>query len=149
MSGGASEKAAAMMVLLLTAALLPMLVEYFMNYERKKQEEETERQAITAAEVTLRVRRQLDGQDRPSGDEDTAPKRRRRSRIRHQCARLAVQEDYFSPTPVFDDRQNEHIFRMTKQMTQHILNICAITDHFSLRNRMSAEGTTLTLLLKF
>ena len=84
MSGGASEKAAAMMVLLLTAALLPMLVEYFMNYERKKQEEETERQAITAAEVTLRVRRQLDGRDCPSGVEDTAPKRRRRSRFRHQ-----------------------------------------------------------------
>ena len=111
------------MVLLLTAALLPMLVEYFMNYERK-------RQAITAVEVTLRVWRQLDGQDCPNGGEDAAPKRRQRSHFRHQRAQLAVQEDHFSLTPVFDDKQYKHTFRISKQMTQHILHICAITDPF-------------------
>ena len=130
MPGGASEKAANMMALLLTTGLLPILFEYLMKYERKRQEEDMERQAIAAAEVTLRVRRQLDGRDRPHADEDTGPRRRRRSRYRHQRAQLAVQEDYFSPTPVFDDKQYERTFRVTKNMTQNMLNICAITDPF-------------------
>ena len=74
MPGGASEKAANMMALLLTTGLLPILFEYLMKYERKRQEEDMERQAIAAAEVTLRVRRQLDSRDRPHADEDTGPK---------------------------------------------------------------------------
>jgi ethanolamine utilization protein EutP (predicted NTPase) len=36
-----------------------------------------------------------------------------------------------TPAPLFDDKQYKHIFRITKQMTQHVLNICAITDPFS------------------
>ncbi|KAI2506757.1 Ribosomal protein-like protein [Fragilaria crotonensis] len=127
---GASEKATTMMVLLMTAALLPILVEFILNYERQRKEEEVKRRALLAAEVALGVRRQLDGRDHPRGGEETAPKRRRRSQFRHQRAQLAVQEDYFSPTPVFDDKQYERIFRVTKQMTQNMLNICAITDPF-------------------
>jgi hypothetical protein len=119
-----------MMVLLLTTALLSVLIEYAMNCERRREEEDLERRTIAAAEVTLRVRRQLDGRDRPGGGEDTAPKPRRRSLFRHQRAKLAVHEDYFSPTPVFDDKKYERIHRVTKHMTQNILNVCAITDPF-------------------
>jgi hypothetical protein len=43
---------------------------------------------------------------------------------------LAVHEDYFSLTPVFDDKQYERIYKVTKNMTQNMLNVCAITDPF-------------------
>lgn len=126
MPGGVSEKAAIMMVLLLTTALLPIVIEYLMKYERKRRQEEERRRAITAAAVALKIRRRLDGRDRPG---DRAPKRRR-SNLQHERAKLAIQEDYFSPTPVFNDKQYERIYRVTKGMTQNMLNICAITDPF-------------------
>ena len=87
-----------------------------------------EERAKTAAEIALRVRQQLDGRDRQSGGDNIAPKQRRRSQFRHQRAQLAVQEDYFSPTPLFDNKQFERVFTVTKQTTQNMLNICEITD---------------------
>ncbi len=57
-------------------------------------------------------------------------KRRRSSRFRHERAAQAIHEDYFAPTPVFNDRQVERIFRVSKLIVQELFDTCARADPF-------------------
>ncbi len=41
-----------------------------------------------------------------------------------------MSEQDFSPTPVFNDRQFERIFRLTKTIVEHPIRICAKTEPF-------------------
>ena len=79
-----------------------------------------EERAKTAVEVALRVRQQLDGRDHQSDVDNIASKQRRRSQFRHQRAQLALQEDYFSPTPVFDNKQFERTFSNKASDPKHV-----------------------------
>ena len=84
-------------------------------------------------EVVSKVRRRLErggGAGEDEEDDNLPPKRRRSSRFQHHRARLAIQEDYFSPTPIFDDKQFERVFRITKTMTEQIMLVCARSDSF-------------------
>ena len=129
--GGASEKSATMLVLALTAALLPILIQLLAKMQqeiKQRKKEEAEREALTVAVASLRVRRHLDGRNHQDGE--GAPKRRRRSRYQHDRATQAVEQDYFCLTPVFDDKQFERMYRIMKTMAQQLLNVCALTDPF-------------------
>ncbi len=62
-----------------------------------------------AAEVAIRVRRQLEGRNNDNENGVLVRRKRRRlsSCFQHERARLSIEIDNFSPTPVFDDRQFE------------------------------------------
>ena len=96
--------------------------------KQQKKEEEEEREALTVAMLSLRVRRHLDRRNHQGGE--GAPKRRRQSRYQHDRATQAVEQDYFCLTPVFDDKQFERMYCITKTMAQQLLNVCALTDPF-------------------
>jgi hypothetical protein len=64
------------------------------------------------------------------GRDGRGRKKRRRSNFHHDRARLCVEQDYFSPTPTFNDRQFERIFRVTKTITEQLLQVCARADPF-------------------
>ena len=85
--------------------------------------------AMVVAEVALKARRQL---ERGEEEDNGAPiKRRRCSCSQHDRAKRAIQEDYFSPTPIFNDSPFERTFRITKSMVEdEILQICANADPF-------------------
>ena len=80
---------------------------------------------MTMASVSLGLERHFDGCTAQEG-----PKHCRPSRHLHDRARACVEQDYFCINPVFDDKQLERIFRITKVMAQNILNVCARTDPF-------------------
>lgn len=123
-------------MLLVGSAFLPLLFAYYQQQQEQEQERERnegdnagiENAVAMVAEVVCKVRRQL---ERGEEDDDLVqPKRRRRSRYQHGRAKRAIQDDYFSPTPIFDDKQFEMIFRITKTMVQRIIQICARSDPF-------------------
>ena len=96
---------AALLLLLMASSLLPILYVLYLQDERKKRNTSIEESIVSVAEITLRIRRQLDsGQE---DDEGGTRKRRRSSRFRHERAAQAIHEDYIAPTPVFNDRQFE------------------------------------------
>jgi hypothetical protein len=130
--GDASKKSATMLVLVLTAALLPILIQLLDTMQqaiKQRKKEEAEREALTVAVASLRIRRHLDGGCNPQ-DGEGAPKRCCQSHYQHDRATQAVEQDYFCLTPVFDDKQFEHLYRITKTMAQQLLNVCALTDPF-------------------
>lgn len=127
---GSSEKAA-LLFLLITSTLLPVLYEYFLQQQERKKTRNIsaiEESLVSVAEMALQVRRQLDNQEMEGGGKRR--KRRRRSHFRHERAEQAVYEDYFAPTPVFNDRQFERIYRVSKSIVQQLFDICARTDPF-------------------
>jgi hypothetical protein len=76
------------------------------------------------ASVSLQLKRYLDRTPQEG------PKRRRPFCYLHDRARACVEQDYFCINPVFNDKQFERIFRITKSMAQNILNVCAHTEPF-------------------
>ncbi|KAI2503188.1 Ribosomal protein-like protein [Fragilaria crotonensis] len=127
---GSSEKAA-LLFLLITSTLLPVLYEYFLQQQERKKKRNIsaiEESLVSVAEMALQVRRQLDNQEMEGGGDRR--KRRRRSHFRHERAEQAVYEDYFAPTPIFNDRQFERIYRVSKSIVQQLFDICARTDPF-------------------
>lgn len=71
---------------------------------------------------------------------------RRQGRRKRRCfnwnwerARRAVIEDYYGPTPRFNDRQFERVFRVTREITNRLLTICQASDSF-FREREDATG---------
>ena len=124
-----STENAALLFLLITSSLLPILYECYLQQEEKKRNNSIEESIVSVAEMTLRVRRQLDtpgNQDEEGGRR----KRRRSSRFKHERAERAIHEDYFSPTPVFNDRQFERIFRVSKSIVQQLFDTCVRSDPF-------------------
>jgi hypothetical protein len=125
------ENVAIAFLLLVASACIPLCF-YIVQQETEHSKERVEELAASAAgkvaAVAIRIRRQLEGYDNDSG---TRRKRRRlSSRFQHERARLAIELDYFSPTPIFNDRQFERIFRVTKTIVEYLIQICAKTDPF-------------------
>jgi len=103
-------------------------------------EEENQRQAeqpMVLARTVLACRRQLEEQ---AGEQQPARKRMFINWNRAR-ARSCVQEDYWGPTPRFNDRQFERVFRVTRRMADQILNTCAMADAF-FTERIDACGKT-------
>ena len=125
-------------LLLVGSALLPLLLLIYYQQQEEEQEAAAQKEkekhvksavAMAVAEVALKVCRQL---ERGEEEDNGAPmKRRRCSRSQHDRAKRAIQEDYFSPTPIFNDRQFERTIRITKSMVEdEMLQICANADPF-------------------
>ncbi|KAI2495198.1 Ribosomal protein-like protein [Fragilaria crotonensis] len=127
------ESVAIAFLLLVASACIPLCL-YVVQQETEHEESVRELAASAAgrvAAVAIRIRRQLEG--RNINDEDGGARRKRRrlsSRFQHERARLSIELDYFSPTPVFNDRQFERIFRVTKTIMEYLIQICAKTDPF-------------------
>jgi hypothetical protein len=123
-------------LLLVGAAFFPLLLTYYQQQGGQEQEHPNENSiedsVAKVVDVVRKVRRRLERGEEEVLDDDNLqqPKRRRSSRFKHDRARLAIQEDYFSPTPIFDDKQFERVFRITKTMTEQIMQLCARTDTF-------------------
>ena len=104
-----------------------------MQHQRKKRSSSSsiEESIVSVANMTLRIRRQLESAT-TDGEEEGGQqrKRRRTSRYKHGRAQQAIYEDYFAPIPVFNDRQFERIFRVTKSIVQQVFDTCARTDPF-------------------
>jgi hypothetical protein len=122
--------------LLVGSAFLPLLLHYYHQQQQEQQEHNQnniEDAVAKVVEVVCKVRRRLERGGGGAGEEEDdnlPPKRRRSSRFQHHRARLAIQEDYFSPTPIFDDKQFERVFRITKTITEQIMLVCARSDSF-------------------
>ncbi len=78
---------------------------------------------------TIRISRE---QSEGCGDnEERRRKKPRLSSYSYERARLAIENDYFSPRPLFYDRQFERIFRLTKSIVELLLiQICEKADPF-------------------
>ena len=116
--------------LLVASACIPLIL-YISQQETQEHKERVEELAAAAAgrvaEAALRIRRQLEGRN----DNDATRKRRRlSSRFQHERARQCIESDYFSPTPIFNDRQFERIFRLTKSIIEHLIQVCGNADPF-------------------
>ena len=128
MPGGGTTNGA-LLFLLVTSSLLPILYEWYKQQKRKTRNSSIEESIVSVAEMTLQVRRQLDtGTD--DEQEGGRRKRRRSSRFRHERSERAIHEDDFAPTPVFNDRQFERIFRVSKSIVQQMFDTCARTNPF-------------------
>ena len=132
----AIESVAITFFLLVASACIPLFLYVLQQDEAQHDEERIEELAASAAGIAIRIRRQLEGRNSNSNDDDDnddgAPRRKRRrsSRFLHERARLSIETDYFSPTPVFHDRQFERIFRVTKAIVEHLIQVCAKNDPF-------------------
>ena len=138
LGGGTTAAYGALLFLLLTSSLLPILYEYHMQHQREKKRRRSsssiEESIISVANMTLQIRRQLlesattDGEEEEGAGEQR--KRRRTSRYNHGRAQQAIYEDYFAPIPVFNDKQFERMYRVTKSIVQQVFDTCARTDPF-------------------
>ena len=72
----------------------------------------------TAAETALGAKRQLE--NRSLNEEQRNVRIRSASRWDWERARAAVQLDYMGPTPIFNDKQFERVFRITRNMAQFL-----------------------------
>ena len=58
------------------------------------------------------------------------PAKRRKLKYDRACAHMCVFNDYMSPTPLFDDKQFERVFRIKQRMVDEIINDLASRDLF-------------------
>jgi hypothetical protein len=75
-------------------------------------------------------------------DDDQQPPRRRRSRWDWDRARSAIWNDYMSPTPIFDDRQFDRMFRVTRSVMEELRTILGNVDSFFTEKICSVTGKT-------
>jgi len=131
LSSGTSTSTLASYYFFLISVILPLLCEYIRETEQRTQER-LERHALVQAQnaaehasrVTLRVRRVLER------NQEQRQLRRQVSIYQHDRTRQAIQQDFFSPLPVFNDRQFERLYRVTKTIFQKLLEVCAFADPF-------------------
>ncbi|KAI2488741.1 hypothetical protein MHU86_25795 [Fragilaria crotonensis] len=128
---GATDNAALLFLLITASSLLPVLYEYYVQQERKRNNS-IEESIASVAEMALQVRRQLDTGGTPGNQDEEGGRRKhlRSSHFKHERAEQAIHEDYFAPTPVFNDRQFERIFRVSKSIVQELFDTCARSDPF-------------------
>jgi hypothetical protein len=81
-----------------------------------------------------RTRRSID-------NEDEQPPKRRSSRWDWERARSAVLKDYMGPQPIFDDRQFERMFRISRTVMQELRLILGKTDDFFTEKICVVRGT--------
>ena len=124
-------ESAALAFFLLAASCITLFLYAFLQEQEEegRYEERIEELAASAAGMAIRIRRQIEGHN----NDDNGPprkKRRRSSRFLHERARICIETDFFSPTPVFHDRQFERIFRVTKGIVEYTIQVCAKSDPF-------------------
>ena len=82
---------------------------------------------------------------------DERPRKKRcKSRWNWERAKRCVEEDYTGPSPIFNDRQFERVFRITKARADTLLSICANADPFFTQKRdvvTRKEGICLNVKL--
>ena len=104
------ESAVIAFFLFVASACIPLIL-YISQQETEGHNERVEELAAAAAgrvaEAAIRIRRELEGRN---DNDDTRKRRRLSSRFQHEQARQCIEPNYFSPTPVFKDRQFERIF---------------------------------------
>lgn len=74
-----------------------------------------------------------------ANDGSTRPNKRRRMIWQHARATACIKSDYLGPNPLFNDRQFERIFRITRSMVETLCQVCARSDNFFLQ-RSDATG---------
>lgn len=122
----------AMVAVLATIALV-----HFMEGEerdRSQQQRHLEPERITQAIVDAICNRRY-----PFDENQPNPKRRVRIQWDHNRARMCVHADYMGPTPLFNDRQFERTFRVTRQVADKIHQVASDMDPF-FRDGVDAAG---------
>jgi hypothetical protein len=139
------------LLLLPSRTRTPITISCHLIPENPTMEEEAAALVLLGGAVALAAKSLLlleDGTNDSSDDDATAENilsfvniaRRRRNRgtrkrrqyknYNHERARCAVEEDWLGPLPLFDDRQFERVFRITRTIAEHVLTECALVDPF-------------------
>ena len=117
--------------------MLPVLLLWYAQGTTQQDRERAEDDQQLAASVervarialkTIRISREQSG-----GFGDNEERRRKKPRLSsfsYKRARLAIENDYFSPRPLFNDRQFERIFRLTKSIVELLIQLCGKADPF-------------------
>ena len=99
------ESAVIAFFLFVATACIPLIL-FISQQETQGHNERVEELAAAAegrvAKAAIRIRRELEG--RNNNDDATRKRRPLSSRFQHERARQCIKIDYFSPTPVFNDR---------------------------------------------
>jgi len=108
-------------------------VAYFVEHDRLRriQEEAARVEEVVVAAYTQKRASEVLGDD--DDDEEDAGGRKKRAyhKWERDRARLAVHKDHWgSPTPLFNGRMFQRVFRVTRQIAQMILDHCCQTDEF-------------------
>jgi hypothetical protein len=89
--------------------------------------------AIHAASAVVQALRESRKRSRSSSDDDDneeRPRKKRYIRYDRERARNCVRHDYVGPSPLFDDKQFERVFRITRTMYESVRHICCQADSF-------------------
>ena len=86
-----------------------------------EEDEETENEEMIANGLAALASQRID--ERPR-------KKRCKSRWNWERAKKCIEEDYTGPSPIFNDRQFERVFRVTKGRADMLLSVCANSDPF-------------------
>ena len=140
-NGCTSQQSAAIaFMLLVVSALIPVVLLWYTQETTQQDEErvvgdqQLEAAAERIARIALRMIRISRERSEGCGDneeqEQPRNKKARVSSYSYERARLAIESNYFSPTPLFDDRQFERMFRVTKSIVELLIQICGKADPF-------------------
>jgi hypothetical protein len=129
--GTPQQNAATTFMLLVMSSLIPLL---FLLWYTQESEDDDQQLAVSAEEIArtaLRTIRISRGQSEGCGvNEEQRRKKPRLSSYSYERARLAIEADYFSPTPLFNDRQFERIFCVTRSIVEVLIQTCGSADPF-------------------
>ena len=143
--GTPQQSATTVFMLLMVSALLPVLLLWYAQGTTQQDRERVEDDQQLAALVervarilvervarialrTIRINREQSG-----GCGDNEVPRRKKPQLSlysYKWARLATENDYFLPRPLFDDRQFERIFCLTKSIVKLLIQICGKAGPF-------------------
>ena len=128
-NGGMAQQSAAAtaFMLLVVSALIPVLLLWYetTQQDRYRQEAEDDQLAASAERIARIALRTIRGDN-----EERRIKKPKRSSYSYERARLAIESDYFSITPIFNDKQFERFFRVTRSIVELLIQICGKTDPF-------------------
>jgi hypothetical protein len=106
-----------------------------LEHEEEVKENSQAVNAICATSVVIQTLRELTRNKRSSdedidGNDDRPKKKRKFIRYDRARAKNCVMDDYLGPSPIFDDKQFERVFQITRPMYQRIRSICCEADAF-------------------
>lgn len=125
---------------LLLATFLVIDIVFLLSDDDDDDDEHRQKQlaVVAAVEVVKQYRETLkrrrsddDVQDNDETEDNFGPPRKKKYiRYDRERAQQCVMQDYLGPTPIFDDRQFEQIFCITRSMYERIRCFCCSTDSF-------------------
>lgn len=95
-------------------------------------------QATTAVLQTLRdeSRKRSRSSSDECASEEGRPQKKRYIRYDRERAQTCVRQDYVGPSPLFDDKQFERVFRITRTIYERVRRICCEDDSFFRRSSL-------------